>query len=166
MDSEKDTPTFSPSIRSSNGSDNSSECASSDRLGQEENEVPRQRKRIVVVGLGMIALSFMCGILPPLARTFVTRRDMGCNTYILTINKREINQIGCPKTTVRYCRHRRGTSRCLQPRRPVDLFRAFQGRAVISKPQRMGERNEILLRTLADNFTSTLHSKIAPSDFT
>lgn len=59
---------ISQNIRSSNGSANGahdSEHTSNGGLAQEEIEIHRQRKKIVVVGLGMVALSFMCGILPP-----------------------------------------------------------------------------------------------------
>lgn len=122
MDAEIENPTFSLDIRSSNGSANTSECASNNG---EENEIRKQRKKIVVVGLGMIALSFMCDILPPNSGLFGYRRisrDIRCNTIILTSNKREINQIGFRKSAVRYCRDRRRTSCRLQPGWAVDLF--------------------------------------------
>jgi hypothetical protein len=42
---------------------NGSKIASDGGHGDEKNSLLRQRKKIVVVGLGMVALSFMCVVL-------------------------------------------------------------------------------------------------------
>lgn len=83
----------------------------------------RRRARVVVVGLGMVAMSFMY-VLPTIRRLQANKQMQGPADPAL---QGEADEARRKTARLQRHRHRRGAAPGVQPCRPFDFFRALRG---------------------------------------